>query len=241
MSRDSTSSDSTSRSVMSADAAGTDGDAAVRERLSAAPADTGLLREELARRAEAERLIDVAYRVVDSVIGDLLLAATPRGLVYTGFEVEDIGEVLTMLAAKLGPRVVRAEESGTEASARGVAVPGLSALDVLDAAAEQIHQYLDGHRRDFDLSLDTSLATGFRGEVQQHLASLDYGRTVTYKELAVDLGRPGAVRAVGTACATNPLPLVWPCHRVLRTDGGLGGYRGGLDAKRHLLAMEAAA
>src|SRR5699024_263582 len=105
----------------------------------------------------------------------------------------------------------------------------------------QLHDYLVGRRRTFDVPVDTALATGFRGEVQQHLASLDYGRTATYKELATQLGRPGAVRAVGTACATNPLPLIWPCHRVLRTDGGLGGERGGPEPQDRLLAMESAA
>lgn len=229
-------------------------DSEVQDRLAAAPADTGRLREDLARRAEAEGLIDVAYRVVDSPIGDLLLAATPRGLVYTGFEVEDRDHILAMLADKLGPRVMlaggtasgRAALSGTASSrtasdtaASGDSASGISA--VLAAATEQIRQYLDGERRDFDLQLDPALATGFRGEVQRHLENVEYGRTATYKELAGQLGRPGAVRAVGTACATNPLPLVWPCHRVLRTDGGLGGYRGGLEAKRRLLAMEAAA
>lgn len=196
----------------------------VRDWLAGAPADTGRLREDLARRAGAEGLLDVAYRVVGSPIGELLLAATPRGLVYTGFESEERGGVLDMLAHKLGPRVLRSEGH-----------------PVLGTAAEQIHEYLDGRRRGFDLPLDSALATGFRGEVQQHLASLDYGRTATYKELATELGRPGAVRAVGTACATNPLPLVWPCHRVLRSDGGLGGYRGGTETKARLLAMESAA
>src|SRR5699024_11496613 len=112
---------------------------------------------------------------------------------------------------------------------------------ILDEADAQISQYLAGGRREFDLPLDTRLATGFRGQVQRHLADIAYGRTATYGQLAADLDRPGAVRAVGTACATNPLPLVWPCHRVLRSDGGLGGYRGRVEAKQRLLAMESAA
>src|SRR5699024_6493261 len=165
--------------------------------LPASSADTDRLRGELARRAAAEGLLDVAYREVGSPIGVLLLAATPRGLVYTGFESEDRDGVLAVLADKLGPRVARSEDD-----------------PVLAVAAEQLHD---------------------------HLAGLDYGRTATYKELATQLGRPGAVRAVGTACATNPLPLIWPCHRVLRTDGGLGGYRGGTETKARLLAMESAA
>lgn len=197
--------------------------------LRSAPVNTDSLRDRLVREAQAEGLIDVTYRVVDSPIGELLLAATSRGLVYTAFEVEDADVVLAMLAARLGSRVLRAGRSDAGGPI------------VLDDAAEQLVEYLEGRRREFELPLDIALATGFRGQVQQHLASLDYGRTATYKELATELGRPGAVRAVGTACATNPLPLVWPCHRVLRSDGGLGGYRGGLDTKRRLLEMEAAA
>ncbi|UVE94124.1 methylated-DNA--[protein]-cysteine S-methyltransferase [Dietzia sp. B32] len=193
--------------------------------LRSAPADTARLRERLARDAEREGLVDVAYRTVDSPIGGLLLASTPVGLVYVAFEVEDPGAVLEMLAGRVGPRVLAAPPESP----------------VLDEAATQIDQYLTGRRRDFDLPLDTRLARGFRGQVQQHLARIGYGRTATYRQLAAELDRPGAVRAVGTACATNPLPLVWPCHRILRSDGGLGGYRGGLAAKRRLLEMEAAA
>lgn len=200
----------------------------IREALHSAPADTAALRDRLARAAGRAGLLDVAYRTVDSPIGELLLAATDRGLAYVAFEVEGRDTVLEMLAARLGPRVLHA--------GAGDGAPAL-----LDDAARQLDEYLAGRRREFDLPLDTTLATGFRGQVQAHLGDVGYGRTATYKELAARLGRPGAVRAVGTACATNPLPLVWPCHRVLRSDGGLGGYRGGLDAKRRLLAMESAA
>ena len=192
--------------------------------LRAAPADTAGLRERLARDAEREGLVDVLFRAVDSPIGALVLAATGRGLVYVAFEVEDERAVLDMLASRIGPRVLRAQGRSR----------------ALDAAAAQIDEYLTGRRREFDLPLDTRLATGFRGEVQRHLTEVAYGRTATYKQLAAGLERPGAVRAVGTACATNPLPLVWPCHRILRSDGGLGGYRGGLEAKRRLLAMGSA-
>lgn len=198
-------------------------ESAVSERLRTAPADTARLQERLVRAAEQEGLVDVAYRSVDSPIGGLLLAATPLGLVYVAFEVEDPGQVLETLAAHVGPRVLPAPPD---------------TFPALDDAATQIGHYLSGRRRDFDLPLDTRLARGFRGEVQQHLAQVQYGHTITYKQLAADLDRPGAVRAVGTACATNPLPLVWPCHRILRSDGGLGGYRGGLEAKKQLLAME---
>lgn len=197
----------------------------MRDALRSVPADISRLQQRLADQAGADDLVDALYRVVDSPIGELLLAATPLGLVYVAFEVEDRQEVLQMLATRIGPRIL--------------AAPAGSAI--LDDAATQLHDYLAGDRRHFDLPLDTRLATGFRGEVQQSLARIDYGRTATYKELAAELERPGAVRAVGTACATNPLPLVWPCHRILRSDGGLGGYRGGLAAKQRLLAMESAA
>ena len=202
--------------------------------LRGGPAGIARLHGRLARAAEREDLIDVAFRTVESPIGGLLLAATPRGLVYVAFEVEDQGAVLEMLARRIGPRVLLAP---TDPDGDGPPGP---ASRVLVTAAAQIDQYLAGGRRDFALPLDPALATGFRGEVQRRLAGVAYGRTATYKEIAAALDRPGAVRAVGSACATNPLPLVWPCHRILRTDGALGGYRGGLEAKQRLLAMESA-
>ena len=194
----------------------------------------------------------MVYRVVDSPIGGLLLAATPAGLAYVAFEAENSSEVLGMLADRIGPRLLRDTDTrdATVAAAGTKSETGLTGLTgltgptpagILDEADAQISQYLAGGRREFDLPLDTRLATGFRGQVQRHLADIAYGRTATYGQLAADLDRPGAVRAVGTACATNPLPLVWPCHRVLRSDGGLGGYRGGVEAKQRLLAMEQAA
>ena len=221
----------------------------VAERLRAAPADIGALRQRLATDAAREGLVDVAYRVVGSPIGGLLLAATPDGLVYVAFEVESSDDVLRMLADRIGPRVLRtpaAAAHARDAAPAGAAEPvpqtsGPVLASTLDEAAAQIGEYLAGERREFDLPLDSRLATGFRGQVQRHLADIGYGRTATYKQLAADLDRPGAVRAVGTACATNPLPLVWPCHRILRSDGGLGGYRGGVEAKQRLLAMESAA
>ena len=215
----------------------------VADRLRAAPADIDALRERLATDAAREGLVDVAYRVVDSPIGGLLLAATPNGLVYVAFEVENRDDVLGMLADRIGPRVLLTPAAAALArDAEPVsAMAGPAPAGVLDEAAAQLSQYLAGERREFDLPLDTRLATGFRGQVQRHLADIAYGRTATYKQLAADLERPGAVRAVGTACATNPLPLVWPCHRILRSDGGLGGYRGGVEAKQRLLAMESAA
>ena len=182
--------------------------------------------EALHRRLEVEAsaagLIDVAYRTVDSPLGELLLAATPVGLIRVAFANENHDLVLEHLAAKVSPRVLRA--------------PGR-----LDPAARELDEYFARRRKTFGLQLDLSLSKGFRQLVQRHLPEIEYGNTRSYKEMAELVGSPNAVRAVGTACATNPLPVVVPCHRVLRSDGSLGGYIGGLAAKTALLELEAAA
>ena len=169
--------------------------------------------------AGAGDLLEVAYTVVDSPIGPLLLAATARGLVRVGFDVEGHDSVLESLATRLSPRILRAPAR-------------------LDAPARALGEYFEGRRHSFDLDLDFTLSSGFRRTVQEWLPHIGYGQTRSYRELAEAVGRPTAVRAVGTACATNPLPVVVPCHRVLRSDGSLGGYLGGLDAKRLLLDLE---
>ncbi|MES9558839.1 MULTISPECIES: methylated-DNA--[protein]-cysteine S-methyltransferase [unclassified Streptomyces] len=187
-----------------------------------APEKLAMLHRRLEAAARAEGLVDVAYTTVDSPVGQLLLAATPKGLVRVAFASENHDQVLEALAAKLSPRILRAPQQ-------------------LDEAARELDEYF-GHRRErFDLPLDLSLSRGFRQLVQQHLPQIGYGQTRSYKEMAEMVGNPKAVRAVGTACATNPLPVVVPCHRVLRTDGSLGGYIGGLEAKTTLLDLEAAA
>lgn len=180
------------------------------------------LRQRLGLAAEAEGLLDVAYTTIDSPLGPLLLAATPKGLVRVAYEVEDHDRVLDTLAQRISPRVLRA--------------PGR-----LDAAARELGEYFGGQRRAFDLPLDLSLSRGFRQLVQQRLPEIGYGQTRTYGQVAELVGNPRAVRAVGTACATNPLPVVVPCHRVLRADGTPGGYIGGSAAKQVLLSLEAAA
>ncbi len=108
----------------------------------------------------------------------------------------------------------------------------------LDETARQLEEYFAGRRREFDLPLDLRLAHGFRRHVLDELRDVGYGTTVSYSELAQAAGNPRAVRAVGSACATNPIPIVIPCHRVLRSDGSLGGYGGGLHVKRALLDLE---
>ena len=193
--------------------------------LFASPSDADTLsrlRHRLGLDAEAEGLLDVAYTTVDSPVGTLLLAATRTGLVRVAYDIEDHGRVLDTLVQKISPRVLRAPKR-------------------LDAAARELDEYFRGQRRVFDLPLDLSLSTGFRQLVQRHLPGIAYGQTRTYRQVAELVGNPKAVRAVGTACATNPLPVVVPCHRVLRTDGTLGGYVGGPAAKTALLTLEAAA
>ena len=188
------------------------------------PSDAGTLarlRLRLEQAAEAEDLLDVAYTTIDSPVGPLLLAATPKGLVRVAYNTEDHDRVLDTLSQRLSPRVLRAPKR-------------------LDAAARELEEYFGGRRQVFDLPLDRSLSTGFRQLVQMHLPEIGYGQTRTYGQVAALVGNPKAVRAVGTACATNPMPVVVPCHRVVRSDGSVGGYLGGADAKRTLLTLEAA-
>ena len=163
--------------------------------------------------------MDVAWVVEDTPIGPLTLAATPTGLVRVGFGHED--DVLTELAADVSPRVVRLPKR-------------------LDGLRRQLDEYFAGRRRRFDVALDRRLSHGYRRTVLEELSRVPYGETVSYKDLAERTGNPKASRAVGTAMATNPIPIVVPCHRVLRTGGALGGYGGGLDTKVWLLRHEGA-
>ena len=190
-----------------------------------APAEPGVLarlHRRLEEAAEREGLLDVAYRTIDSPVGTLLLAATPRGLVRVAYDTEDHGRVLETLADRVSPRVLRAPKR-------------------LDVAARELGEYFGGQRHTFDLPLDLSLSRGFRLLVQQNLPSIGYGQTRSYRQVAELVGNPKAVRAVGTACATNPLPVVVPCHRVLPSHGKPGSYVGGTAAKVTLLNLEAAA
>lgn len=180
-----------------------------------------LHRELEADAAEAD-LIDVAYTTIDSPVGELLLGATRKGLVRVAYATEDHDRVLHTLGETLGWRILRAPSR-------------------LDVVAREIEEYFARQRQSFDLDVDLSLSHGFRRLVQTHLPEIGYGQTRSYRQVAQLVGNPKAARAVGTACATNPLPIVVPCHRVLRSDGGLGGYIGGLEAKTALLDLEAAA
>lgn len=179
------------------------------------------LRDHLTATAEPAGLIDVAYRTLDTPVGTLLLAATTTGLVRVAFDVEDHDTVLARLAEQLSPRI-------------------LAAPARLDPAARQIDEYFAKRRTSFDVPVDLSLADGFRRSVIEHLRDIGYGRRESYAQVAAAVGRPRAVRAVGTACAHNPLPVVIPCHRVVRSDGSTGQYVGGPSAKAALLGLEAA-
>jgi methylated-DNA-[protein]-cysteine S-methyltransferase len=186
------------------------------------PDHLAMLRERLAAAADREGLLDVAYRTFDSPVGPLLLAATEQGLVRVAFAGEGHDAVLQALADKISPRVLHAPAR-------------------LDAATRELAEYFAGQRRRFDLPLDWRLSAGFRRTVLSHLPEIGYGHTASYAAAAALAGRPKAIRAAATACATNPLPVVVPCHRVVLSDGRIGNYRGGPEAKRILLTLEEAA
>jgi methylated-DNA-[protein]-cysteine S-methyltransferase len=175
---------------------------------------------DLSEAAGAAGLLDVAYATFDSPVGTLLLAATPHGLVrlaYLGSEEE--GKILEQLAAKVSPRVLAAPRR-------------------LDDPRRELDQYFAGRRRRFQVPLDWQLTHGFARRVLEATARIPYGATSTYKHVASDAGNAAASRAAGNALGSNPIPIIVPCHRILHTGGGLGGYTGGLERKRRLLAVE---
>ena len=169
--------------------------------------------------AEREGLLDVAVATLASPVGDLLLAATPAGLVRVSFFAPD--EALAELAARVSPRIL-------EAPAR------------LDGVRRQLEEYFEGRRRRFDLAIDWSLVGEWGRKILDACSAIPYGEVRTYRDMAVAAGSPKASRAAGTALGNNPVPVVVPCHRVLRLGGGLGGYTGGLQVKEHLLRLEGA-
>lgn len=179
------------------------------------------LHRRLERAADDDGVLDVAYRTIDTPVGTLLLAATPVGLVRVAYEIEGHDAVLAGLAAAVSPRVLRAPAR-------------------LDEVARQIDEYFAKRRTDFDVAVDLRLADGFRRSVIEHLRDIGYGHRESYATVAAAVGNPRAVRAVGSACAHNPLPVVIPCHRVVRSDGSTGQYVGGPLAKSALLQLEAA-
>jgi methylated-DNA-[protein]-cysteine S-methyltransferase len=170
--------------------------------------------------AAAARLLDVAYATLDSPLGPLLLAATPRGLVRLAYiDYTDADAVLENLAANVSPRVLAAPRK-------------------LDEPRRELDEYFAGARHSFELPVDWALTRGFARRVLQATAKIPYGATATYKQMAAQAGSPLASRAAGNALGSNPIPIVVPCHRILHSGGGLGGYTGGLDKKRLLLGVE---
>ena len=170
--------------------------------------------------ATAAGLLDVAYATTDSPLGTLLLATTPRGLVRLAYvDHEDEDEVLEQLATKVSPRILRVARR-------------------LDDPRRELDQYFAGRREQFDLPLDWQLSRGFGRRVLEATARIPFGSTATYKQVAGEAGNARAYRAAGNALGSNPIPIVVPCHRILHSGGGLGGYTGGLDRKRVLLTVE---
>jgi methylated-DNA-[protein]-cysteine S-methyltransferase len=171
--------------------------------------------------ADRDALVDVAYATVDSPFGRCLVAVTSKGLVRLAFWRDDEDAVLDDLSRRVSPRVLHAPAR-------------------LDPVRRELDEYFDAKRRDFETPLDWSLVTGFNRKVLHATARIPYGSVSTYKDMARSAGSPRAARAAGNALHNNPIPIVVPCHRVLHSTGGLGGYGGGLDMKEALLTMEGA-
>lgn len=190
-------------------------------RLTDGELDREAFGERLADAAAGEGLLDVAYSSVSSPFGELLAAGSTRGLVMLSYPDYSPDAALERLSREISPRLL-------EAPAR------------LDPVRAQLEEYFNGDRRSFDLSIDWRLTRGFVREVLRGTAGIPFGETRTYAEMAAGAGSPRAFRAAGSALGANPIPIVVPCHRVLRSGGALGGYAGGLEVKRELLQLEGA-
>lgn len=176
----------------------------------------------VAERAAAEGLLDVAYASVDTPLGPVMVATTPRGLVRVSYsQFRDDDEVLFDLARRVSPRVLEAPQR-------------------LDGVRRELDEYFEGHRTEFGVPIDWTLTTGFTTRVLQATSKVGFGHTTTYAGVAGAAGSPRAVRAAGNSLGSNPMPIVVPCHRVLRTGGALGGYTGGVERKEYLLRLEGA-
>jgi methylated-DNA-[protein]-cysteine S-methyltransferase len=198
-----------------------DFEGAMRQAVGGLPAEAPVgAGAKLAERAAADGLLDVAYASVDSPLGPLVVASTPHGLVrvaYTDAVSQDA--VLEDLAARVSPRVL-------EVPAR------------VDEARRELDEYFAGRRKEFDLPIDWSILRGFTRKVLRETARIDFGDLRSYADVASAAGSPRAVRAAGNALGANPMPVVVPCHRVVRTGGALGGYTGGVERKEFLLRLE---
>jgi methylated-DNA-[protein]-cysteine S-methyltransferase len=173
----------------------------------------------LAAAAESRGLLDVAYATVDSPLGPLHAAGTARGLVMLAYGDESLERRLDRLAADVSPRIL-------EAPAR------------LDPVRRELDEYFEGRRQRFEVPIDWALTRGYAREVLRRTAEIPYGEASTYAEIAYLAGSPRGWRAAGNALGSNPIPIIVPCHRVLASSGGIGGYTGGLDRKRFLLGLE---
>jgi methylated-DNA-[protein]-cysteine S-methyltransferase len=176
--------------------------------------------DELAARSEEQGLVDVAYTQTDSPLGPLTLAATERGLVLLAYPERPLDEMLELLARQISPRVL-------DAPAR------------LEPVRRQLDEYFEGKRKKFDFPIDWRLSRGgFFQAVLRAAVQIRYGETITYRQIAERAGNAKAVRAAGNGLGSNPIPVVVPCHRVIATSGGLGGYTGGIGRKEYLLSLE---
>ncbi len=190
----------------------------IRRAGKALPAAPDGLLASLAQRAAGEGLVDISYGEMDSPLGRLLLAVTERGLVRLSY-VDSNEDALPELARRLSPRVMRRPAK-------------------TDSARRQLDEYFSGKRRDFDTPLDWALIRGFGRRVLEATVAIPFGQVSTYRLVATEAGNPRASRATGNALGANPIPIIIPCHRVLRTGGGFGGYTGGIYRKEHLLQIE---
>jgi methylated-DNA-[protein]-cysteine S-methyltransferase len=175
----------------------------------------------LTRRMASEGLADISYTLVESPFGSLCLAATRRGLVRLAFPEEDVDGMLDRLARRISPRIIEADAP-------------------LEGVRRELEEYFEGRRRSFASPLDWSLIAGFHRRVLRATSEIPFGGVQSYAEVAADAGNPRASRAAGNALGANPIPILIPCHRVLRTGGSLGGYGGGIERKRWLLSLEGA-
>jgi methylated-DNA-[protein]-cysteine S-methyltransferase len=181
--------------------------------------DVAGLQDALRRRAGEERLIDVAYATADSPLGPLTVMVTPRGLVRLSYAGEPLDEQMAEVAERISPRIFAAPER-------------------TDEVRRQLDDYFAGRRPSFDVPIDWRLVRGFAASVLRATARIPFGSVSSYRSIAADAGSPNAYRAAGNALGSNPIPIVVPCHRVLHSGGGLGGYTGGLERKRYLLQLE---
>jgi methylated-DNA-[protein]-cysteine S-methyltransferase len=170
--------------------------------------------------ARAEGLSDVSYAFEPSPVGDLLVAVTPRGLIRLAYNAhEHADDVLDELARRVSPRVLEAPAA-------------------LDDVRRELDEYFEGGRTSFDIPVDWRLHDGFSRRVLRATARIPFGKLLTYQEVAAKAGSPRGSRAAGNALGSNRIPIVVPCHRVVRSGGKIGGYTGGVERKQYLLGLE---